>query len=259
MARWLVFGGASLFLLAVVAAGWAVWPRDDYPATPGEALQESDSRRSTPGGAAVAGLPAAGVYTYAASGHEEAKLEGSPGKTRTYPTVVAMAVMNQPPSCFTVALTLIEAHAEDTTYCVTADGSLRLDARQEHRRTGAMSEVTNMTCDEGTVYDPAAVRTTLSCQVSLSAGDAQLTGTLTGTTEATERVLVEVGGRRVEAVLVDLRFEVSGEITGSWSERTWFARDPWLPLRIERERRLAGSAEFAEHFELALTSLDANR
>jgi len=248
---------AGALLVAIGVAVFVVWPRGGSPVTKDEAIADfREQSGSDPDQDATADLPEPGVYTYAASGQEEVKLGILPTETRPYPDEMFVTVVAGPrPECFVATLNLLDQHSEDTTYCTDEDGGLHLADHQKRQQVGALSPSATMTCDPDVLYEPGTSSTDLACELRLAAGPTTLTASLTGTSHTTEDRTVDVDGRAVDAVLVDVRYAVSGDLTGSWHERIWFARENWLPLRIERTLDLQGLATFTEQSELVLTSL----
>lgn len=57
---------------------------------------------------------------------------------------------------------------------------------------------------------------------------AQLTAALTGSAQTTEHTTVTVGDRELDAIAVDVSYQISGDVTGSWREQIWFSRRPLL-------------------------------
>ena len=68
-----------------------------------------------------------------------------------------------------------------------------------------------------------------------------------------------VAGEWVRAAKVDITYEISGDLTGTWAETLWLRADDWLPLRIEHNLELQGLAALRESFHLELTSLKSTR
>ncbi len=92
----------------------------------------------------------------------------------------------------------------------------------------------------------------------VAGGPVELTAGVAGATQVSEAT-VDVGGPAVDAVVLDTTYEVSGDLTGTWHEKVWFAVDDWLPLRIERALDLDGLATFTERSALVLADPDPRR
>src|SRR3546814_19363138 len=69
---------------------------------------------------------------------------------------------------------------------------------------------------------------------------------------ATERL--SIGDQSVETTPLTVAYEVSGDLTGTWTETLWLT-ETFLPAKIERSLDLSGPATFVEHSELTLLDL----
>jgi hypothetical protein len=254
----------GLAVVAVVALGvgaFVAWPRGASPVTEDEALE---SFRAQTGGSATdtdpeaSHLPAPGVYAMDSTGEEVVKLGVLPAETRTYPKTMSIVVVDSGPSCFTMTLNLLDQHTEDTTYCVGDTGGLRIDSHVKHQKIGALSPTASMTCDPDQLVTPDGGAADPTCKLSLSGGPAQLSATLTGTTEVSD-ASIQVGSSDIDALVVDVTYQITGDLTGTWHEKIWFAADNWLPVRIERALDLNGLATFTERSTLQLTDTSPRR
>jgi hypothetical protein len=253
---------AVVYAVAVGAIVSMAWPRGTTPVTVDEALDDFRSQTTAdpmPGTEpTVSGRPTPGVYTYASSGQEVVKLGVLPAETRPYHETTTIVIVDAGPSCFTATLNLLDQHTEDTTYCATPAGGLRLESHTKHQSIGAVKPTATMTCDPDLLASKANDPTTLACTLSLSGGPAQLTATVTAKTKATD-TSVGVGDTEVDARLVDVTYAITGDLTGTWHEKTWFAATNWLPLRVERVLDLHGLATFTERSALELTDTAPRR
>lgn len=267
-----IAAGVAAAVVAIIVA-FIAWPRGASPVTESEALEAFRARTETPSPAGAASttttaapattagapsLPAFGVYAFAATGGEEVKLGLLPSESRTYPASVPVTVAGATGSCFTVTLNLLEPHTEDTTYCATSDGTLQIQSHTKHQRIGAVSPTAEMTCNPGLLYRPGGPSQSLECKLSLSSGPAQMSATAKATATATA-ASAQAGGATIPAIKLEVTYTFNGDITGSWTERTWFATDRWLPLRIERELDMKGLATFKESSTLNLSSIEPRR
>lgn len=248
--------------LVLMSAGAIVfWPRGSTPVSPEEALAEFRLHEPAPITESTTGRPAEGVYTYEASGSEEVKLAVMPTETRQMPPVVPVTVMRAPEDpCFEVQIEFMAEHVEQTRYCIEDDSSLVLDQNRKHQRIGALQPEATMDCEDATLLSDRAVAddvSTYTCALSMSSGlgltvDAELQGTA--------RVLgtehIEVGPEVVEAAHLQIRYDVSGDLTGTWTEGLWVDPLSLLPVRIEREIDLSGLARFHESSRLDLSKLE---
>ena len=103
-AKPILIAGAAVFALAVVGIGWVAWPRGSTAISHEDALEDfrrgyeadnlaegsaADSSDTSTTGASNASerpsIPEPGVYTYAAEGNEQVKLDRSPLRTAHCP------------------------------------------------------------------------------------------------------------------------------------------------------------------------------
>lgn len=270
-ARIMAAGGLGLAALGLAAV--LVWPRGATPVTEDEALADFRADASSPGSApedstrapgipgdGSVAAPEPGVYLAAASGREEVELGPLPTETRRYPETVPVVVIDEGDGCFTVTLELLDQHSEETTYCVT-DGALRLDGHRKHQQVGPIDATAEMTCDPDLLARGAGPDqvTELGCNLEVSGGPAALSAEVSGTSGLGDPTTVEIAGEGCEARPMELRYEVTGDLRGTWRERIWFATDDRLPLRVERDLELEGLATFTEHSVLELTGTVPSR
>ncbi|MHB1139642.1 MAG: hypothetical protein ACYC2O_11860, partial [Microthrixaceae bacterium] len=202
------------------------------------------------------GLPAVGVYTYAATGEEVVKLGPLPAETRPFPETVTAVVVapSDAPDCFDWTLNLFAEHVETTRWCDVGD-QLRLDAHTKHQKIGVLSPTASMACDPNLLPSDGAAATSLSCRLELSGGPASIAATLDGPATAAATEDLTVGGETVRATPVTVQLNVTGDLSGAWTETTWWSEDH-LPVRVERSLELAGLASFTEQSALELVSLE---
>lgn len=253
----------ALVVVALVAgAAFVVWPRGASPVTEEDALADFRDQATTAATTAPAApsQPAPGVYRYASSGHEEVQLGPLPAESRTYPDTMALVVVAEPDaSCFTVTLNLLDQHTEDTTYCADGEGRLRIQAHRKHQTIGIMEPTAEMTCAGDVLYVPGQDEQTLRCALALSGGPITVDADLAGTSRARTGEAVEVDGVPVDALYLDVTYEMSGDLDGTWHEQLWFSAEDWTLLRVERAFDLAGLATFTERSQLDLLSLEPSR
>ncbi|HEY9566232.1 MAG TPA: hypothetical protein VIR30_20925 [Nocardioides sp.] len=261
--RRLVLVAAAVVVLAGAAGAFVLWPRGTTAVSEQEALDDFRSRteetRSASASDAVrsdgpAALPAPGVYTYSASGQEEVKLGPLPADARPLPATVTAVVVDAGDGCFELTVNLFAEHTEDTRYCADPSGGLTLDGHTKHQRIGALSPVATLSCDPGTLIEPGLDTVALSCDLSLDGGPASINATLAGTATRGASDELSIGDQTVEVTPLTVTYEVSGDLTGTWTETLWLT-ETFLPAKIERSLDLSGPATFVEHSELTLLDL----
>ncbi len=198
-------------------------------------------------------VPAAGVYTFVASGEEVVKLGPLPAQTRPFPAEVTGVVLPGEQGCFEWTLNLFAEHVETTSYCVHGE-ELTLEHHTKQQQIGALSPTASMDCDPNTIPLTAGRSSDLDCHLTLSGGPASIAADLSGSASAGTAESVEVGGDEVTAVPVTIDFVVTGDLSGSWVETTWWGPDN-LPVRVERSLDLQGPASFTENSRLDLLDL----
>ncbi len=251
--------GLGAAAVAVLAAGALLWPRGTTQVTEEEALRDFRDRgaeataRATPADAPTSAVPEPGVYTFRATGREEAKLGPLPTETRPLPDSVTAVVVDRGDGCFELTVNLFAEHTEDTRYC-TAEDTLTLAAHTKHQRIGPLSPTASMACDPATLLGGEVPVHDLTCTLELSGGPAAISATLVGTATRGRPEERTVGTDVVTTTPLTVAYDVSGDLAGTWTETLWLTAAN-LPVRIERTLDLAGPATFAERSDLVLTSL----
>lgn len=240
-----------------------LWPRGHGVVTQEDAVEayrnRTDVTTSTGGSTGEASIPELGVYSYAASGSEAIKIAVLPTEHRTYPELITTTVVaGEKPGCFTVKLSLLAEHTEDSGYCSDADGALHLVAHRKHQRVGALEPVADMNCTDDLLIDAEGRGAELHCALALDAGPTSMSADVAGTSKVGADT-VTVDGVDVPATTVDVTYEITGDLSGTWSEKLWLADDTRLPLRIERRLDLSGLAKFSETSDLRLLDLSPTR
>lgn len=247
-------------MVVVSAIGaYVLWPRDGTPVSEEDALADFRERDDDHEAGGSSDLPEPGVYTYDAEGEERVRLGVLPTEERTIPSTVTAVVVADGDGCTTWTLNLLAEHVEDTTYCGTPDGTLAVEDHVKHQRIGPLSPEGTMACDPAALLVRGQSETTLACTLTLSGGPVEVTATLAGTSDRIGLATVVIDGEQVEAVELELSYDVTGDLSGSWAEHLWLHQQTGLPLRIERTLDLHGLATFSEQTSLALTSLEPAR
>ena len=249
-------GGALAVAVAAAAVVFLAWPRGASEVSTEDAVADFRARAADADGSGDedGSLPEAGVYTYDLAGDESAKLGPLPAEDRSLPDTATVVVVSDGDGCATLTLNLIEQHTEDTRWCRDGE-ALVLDAHTKHLELGALSPTASLTCDPDVLVDPDVEQTSLACTLVLDGGPASVEAEVTGTASRGAPTRTEVDGEAVEAIPLELRYELSGDLSGTWSEVLLLDAATALPLEVTRDLDLSGLATFREHSELALRSL----
>jgi hypothetical protein len=256
-ARSKVLAGLGVLAVAgLVAAAFVLWPRGTTEVSEQEAVEDFRARDLSSTTAAPSSprtVPEPGVYTYAAEGEETVKLGPLPAATRPLPTKVTAVAVDAGESCFDWTINLFAEHTEDTRWCT--DPALRLDGHPStsrsaccRRRRSWSATRTRCPTRPGTgLLDRAVVHT------EMTGGPASITATLRVTHHRREDSHRH-RRRQVAVTPINLHYAVTGDLTGTWDETTWWTTEH-LPVRIERTLDLSGPATFSETSKLQLISL----
>lgn len=266
--RALIVGG--FVLVAVVAlVALIAWPRGADPVSEEDALEsfrEQGSADPTPDEAAEdpsVSTPAPGVYRFTGSGSETVQLGPIPAETRLFPPEINGVVTKPDPisgePCFVTTLNLIEQHTEDSTYCRTADGGLRLDHYEKNQQVSAFKPTVDIRCDPGVLWEPGTSELPLECSLELLGGPKKVTVEFSGKSTAIEGESREIDGAERDVVKLAVHFDLEGSVTGTWDEMLTFTTDDALLVGIERMFHLEGFASFLEDLGYELTSAEPVR
>ncbi|MCB0977895.1 MAG: hypothetical protein KDB02_10600 [Acidimicrobiales bacterium] len=259
--RIVLTGVGAIVILAASAVAWAFWPRGTTEVSREEALKDFRDRAGSttteptgePNPTDTGSTPAAGVYTYRASGEETVKLGPFPEETRPLPETVSAVVVSKPKSCFDFTLNFFEEHTEDTLYC-DADGTFTLESHAKHQKIGPASPTANITCDPRVLTAPGSASQDLACKLELEGGPMKVTAEFEGVARTGAAEKLTIGGKQVTVTPVTIDYDITGSVSGSWHEKLWLTAER-MPARIERKLDLKGPATFHEDIELELTSL----
>lgn len=273
MKKPVVIVGGVVLVAAIALIAILAWPRGSDPVSEEDALesfreQSGDGSSTTEAPeppedaasdpSASEAAPESGVYRYQGAGSETVQLGPIPSETREFPAEINGVVTEADPSsdgaCFVMALNLIEQHTEDSTYCRTAEGGLRLDHYEKHQQVSAFNATVDIRCDPGTLWQPGEAELPLECSLELLGGPKAVKVDLTGTATATEGETRDLDGAQRDVVTVELHFDIEGSITGTWDETLTFTTDDALLVGIDRLFDLKGFASFLEDFGYELTS-----
>lgn len=242
----------------LIGAAVVLWPRGTTEVSEQDAVEDfraRDASSTTAAPSSQRAVPEPGVYTYAAEGQEEVKLGPLPAETRPLPSTVTAVAVDVGEGCFDWTVNLFAEHTEDTRWCT--EPVLRLDGHTKHQQIGALSPTATVACDPNEMPDDtagSAGSTELSCTLEMTGGPASITASLAGTATAGEPTTIDIDGAEVAVTPVNVNYAVTGDLTGTWDETTWWTTEH-LPARIERTLDLSGPATFSETSKLQLTSL----
>jgi hypothetical protein len=271
-----------------MGVGWVAWPRGTTAISHEDAVE--DFRRAHPRNNTADGsdadtiepddsseqlsTPEPGVYTYTAEGNEQVKLGPFPAEHRPLPDTVSIVVSapitgtNSNGSadasrCFDWTLNLFAEHTEVTTWCIGDAGTMTMAAHTKHQSIGGLSPTATLNCDPDVLVVPGTRESDLGCDLRLEGGPAEVTARIVGTASvsAKEQLDRDKGSRDdavVETTPLTITYAVSGDLSGTWSEKLWLS-DDMLPVRIVRSLDLRGPATFTEHSTLELTHLSPTR
>ena len=245
---------ALVLLLAVVGVvAWFVWPRSITPVSENTAVE--DFREHTTGTTDLGGaIPDVGVYTYAGTGDERIKFGPLPTQVRRIPATVTGIVVASGDRCFTLTVNYFVQHTEDTRYCVTGQGALRIDQQVKHQDVASFSVTSTMTCDPSVLLPDSPGDAPLDCHLTLTGAPADISMDLVGHARRGPDRSVRIGTRTVTIAPVTMTLDITGSLTGHWIETTWFT-PRHLPARIDRDFALTGPATFSERSTLTLREL----
>jgi hypothetical protein len=234
--RGLLVAGAAVVVAG--AAGAAIVVRRAGETSPAvsrtTALKDLRAQTSTAAAPAPEGPPAAGVYDYAVRGTECAGVAGLK-LCRALPSR-ARVVITRSGATLQVELLLSQAHVEAQRFDVRSAGRYLTWQRADITFAGIGQD------DRHDVTPP-----TLALPARLAPGvawpQAFHVGTLavTATNAVLRRGTVDIGGRKVPAVLIRSESRTAGAHPGTERDLTWHAPSLGLDLRMQVTRRIGGT------------------
>lgn len=256
--RALVIALGAAVVVAALAA-FVAWPRGTSEISTNEAVDqfrsnETDSEDGSDEERGRVDAPLPGVYSYAAEGDQSVKLGPLPTEDRPLPATVTAVAAPGADGCFEWTVNFFAEHTERTRHCVDGE-SLRLDEHVKHQRIGPLSPTATMRCDPDTVVRANGAGADLECELDLDGGPASINASLAGATTVGRTTTLGIAGDEVLATPVTITYTVTGDLSGSWEETTWWTAQR-LPVRIARTIDLRGPATFTEDSELQLQSLE---
>lgn len=199
-------------------------------------------------------VPAAGVYEFETTGHEEADLLG--GSRHDYPARTTLAVVAT--ACgFDQTWTALDKRSETWVFCAQA-GALRPKRFSDVHSFYGRTDDRTYACSGGDVpLDPDAPAATIHCRRE---GVSR-----TDRVRAVGLEALHVGGERVTTVHVRTRTQMEGSTEGGGRTDAWLVRETGLPARVvvETESRsdtpIGTKVGYVERYELSLVSLQPRR
>lgn len=253
----IIIGGVIVALIAAIA--FVVWPRGTTEISPDQAVDQFRNRQGSstttrPDTDEFSTTPRAGVYTFAATGEETAKVGPFPAQEHKVPATVTAVVVDGDDSCFTFSVNFYAEHTEESRYCLEGT-SLRLAHYTKRQTIGAITATVSMECDPNVIRSGTAPGSTpLTCTLTVSGGPFSVKTELAGTSTTKAGAAVTVGDEKFQALPTETVLDATGSVTGAWTERIWWSPDN-LPVRMERGFHMKGAATFDENPSLTLTDL----
>lgn len=251
---------AVVLVLGVGLGAWAFWPRGADEISDTAALADFQKRAATtlPGTRPTNAIgqrlltPAEGVYRYDAKGSDTTKFGPLPAQENTLPASITGVVVNEAKGCYEFTLNLFEQHTEDSTFCEDSD-EFSLTTYAKHETVGVVTATAKITCDPGVIMGPEETNH-LKCTMTLEGAPFPVDADFNGTAKAGDGEFMKVGGETITVRPVEVTFDFSGKVAGSWTEKIWFTEDR-MPARIDRTLHMTGPASFDEDYDLRLASL----
>ena len=240
--------GVGVLIVALVVGGFLFWRTldDTDPVTASDALTEY--RENPTPGQAARGLPAPGVYEYSVAGSEQLS-RGPVDIDRALPPVAPMLVRHGDGG-YETDVRYSDGHTELSRYDLRPQGSFVTFAR-----TVVKTPVTTTTRDRE--WTPPLLRLPIVPEVGQTWGGPYTAGDLELQieNEVLRREAVDVGGRRVNAFVIESRQDITGEYTGQRTETFWYAPAQGLVVRYSIDSTLDGPTDFDIRAEQTLRSL----
>jgi hypothetical protein len=240
--------GVGVLVVVLVVGGFLFWRTldDTEPVTASDALAEY--RESPTPGQAGPGLPAPGVYEYDVTGSEQLA-RGPVSIDRGLPAIAPMLVRHLDGG-YETDLRYSDAHTELSRYDLRPAGAFVTFAR-----TVVKTPVTTTTRDRE--WTPPLLRFPAVPKVGEAWGGAFTAGDLELQieSEVLRREPVQVGGRPVNAFVIEHRQDITGEYTGERTETFWYSPSRGMVVKYTIESTLDGPTNFDITAEQTLRSL----
>ncbi|MFN8111328.1 MAG: hypothetical protein U0Y82_16030 [Thermoleophilia bacterium] len=234
------------------AGGWA-WYRATHSTPVGLAAAVGEFRGDhVTAGAMGPGLPAAGVYTYRATGWERANM-GPVHLSRNVPAQ-GQDVVTPSPGGFTSELRLSGEHLESNRYRMR-DGALWVTWQRTNVTFLGVGRDDKRTLKPAVLAVPRTPRPGMHWDVSHTSWLLHITGT--ARVEGTASLTVD--GRDVPVVIIRTDTVTKGAHGGPLHQRMWWAPSLGLPVRVVTDTTLSGVVGYRSHIELWLNATQPAR
>ncbi|MGP0031484.1 MAG: hypothetical protein ACLPVF_13375 [Acidimicrobiales bacterium] len=240
--RWALLGAVGLVVVLVVVSLLIAYHGRARPVSVGQATSQYH-----PGAAEDTGPhPAPGVYTYTGSGTDRLSLPPlSQPEGPTLPGTVELEAKG----CWSFRIDLSTNHWQSWTYCRHPAGLAEAEEQVWQRWMVGPVAVTNLTtlhCDPGSIILPAARSVGQSWPVHCSGRSTEISGSVVGT--GTYRFMGEstmtIGGRHVRAAHFLRHWSLRGAQVGPERDDLWLDAATGLPLENRRDIRVRTATPF---------------
>jgi len=197
--------------------------------------------------AAPGPIPAAGVYTYSASGTERAHI-GPVSIDREIPAS-ARYVVTRTPDGYQAEIRISGEHTEATRYVVGSEW-IRAVWRRVDVTFLRMGRDDRRPLTPAVPAIPVEPRVGRSWDIAYSAWKLRTTGT----GRVVRRETLSVAGAPEDVFLIETRTHTAGAHGGPRLERMWWSPRLGLPVRLQSDTTLDGSVGYRSRIRLDLTS-----
>lgn len=238
---------AAILLLAVVGVAAWLWRSagSSTPVSESAALAAFRHEGGAAPGPRAPGVPRPGVYTYRQAGGERGGV-GPLSVSRGLPSE-ARYVVTLTPDGYAEELSLSEEHIEAVRYRMTPAGSRAVERRTDVTFLGVGR-------DDRRDLLPAPLHIPRDLAVGRRWSGRYAAGQLPVTyrSQVLRRDEVEVGGRRLPAVVVRTVADTGGVHPGTRTDTLWWSASLALPLRWDIDMGIRGVASLTTHARLGL-------
>ncbi|HWH15236.1 MAG TPA: hypothetical protein VNT51_10875 [Miltoncostaeaceae bacterium] len=235
-----------LALAGGVALLWRAASRST-PVTQADAVAAYRAEAPRAAGAVTPGVPAPGVYTYRATGGEDASV-GPLSISRPVPAE-ARYVVTPAPGGYAAELRVSREHVEEYRYRV-AGGWTRVTWRRVDVRFLGLGRDDRRDVVPAARWVPLRPRPGMRWTVDFRTGSLRTRGE----GAVVGRTTLPLGGRREPVAVVRTTTRTTGAHGGRRDETLWWSPRLALPVRITSDTRLGGVAAFRGRLRLDLVA-----